>query len=283
MSAPIPNNAPAPDPACDPAIDSAPGSDVNPWPDVNPSVAARFQLWLASPRGLRHFDPATLTASDRRRFDAMRNPQRREEFAVSRALLAHAAVAASSVSLSHSGGRAALVCGPAGCAVGVDLEQHRPRDVASIAQFAFSRAESDALLALTSPQRERLFYSLWVMKEAMAKALQLPLLDALRSCVFHWQDGGWAGAVPTQRPWSLIAFEPGQRMSLAVACIGDDAAALPGLKIREWPSGYPENWEARSRVTTISSSTSTGERPGEPRPAFAAMRQNPGESSTCRT
>lgn len=281
MPAPILNNAPATDairdaildPLCDPPTDSAFR------PDVTPPAAAGLQLWLASPQGLRHFDPATLTASDRRRFDAMRNPRRREEFAVSRALLAHAGIAAPSLSLSHSGGHAALVWGPADCEVGVDLEQHRPRDAASIAQFAFSRAESDALLALTSLQRERMFYSLWVMKEAMAKALQLPLLAALRSCVFRWH-GGWSGAVPTQRPWSLIVLEPRPGMSLAVACVGDDGAAAFGLEILEWPPGYPaRRAHTGSRVTIIASSTAAHESPS----TFAAMRQNPGESSTCRT
>lgn len=210
--------------------------------DVSSAATASFQLWFATPQGLRDFDPAILTGSDRLRFDSMRNPRRREEFALSRALLAHAAVpAASSLSLSHSGDHAALASGPARCAVGVDLEQHRARDVASIAQFAFSEGESSALLALASPQRERLFYLLWVMKEALAKALQLPLLEALRTCAFSQQGGSWSASVPTQRCWSILAFEPRPKMSMAIASVaheGENLARIDlgfGIETREWP------------------------------------------------
>jgi hypothetical protein len=238
MSAPIPNKWSATDPVVDRAG----------RPDVNPRAATGFQLWFASPTGLRHFDPSVLTASDRRRYDAMRNTQRREEFAVSRALLAHVAVAAPS-SLSHSGGHAALVHGPSGSAVGVDLEQHRCRNVASIAQFAFSRVESDALLAMTSPQRERTFYSLWVMKEALAKALQLPLLEALRSCVFHRQDHGWIGTVPTRGPWSVTVFEPWSRCDripenhrlVAQCCPHRDGCITASPQVRIIPASSTAN------------------------------------------
>lgn len=211
--------------------------------EVTPPGAAEFQLWFATPQGRRHFDPAILTGAQRRRFDAIRNPQRREEFSVSRALLAHAAIpAARSLSLSHSGGHAALASGPAGYAVGVDLEQHRARDVASIALFAFTEKESSALLALASPERERLFYLLWVMKEALAKALQLPLLKVLRSCGFSQQGGDWSASLPTRRCWSILAFEPRPEFSLAIASVANEGEDLPGanlatcLETREWPS-----------------------------------------------
>lgn len=213
--------------------------------EITPAGAAEFQLWFATSQGQCHFDPVILTAAQRRRFDAMRNPRRREEFSLSRALLAHAAIpAARSLSLSHSGGHAALATGPAECAVGVDLEQHRARDIASIGRFAFSERESSALGALASPERERRFYLLWVMKEALAKALRLPLLEALRSCDFSQQGGDWSATVPTQRSWSILAFEPRPAFSLAIACVANEGKDLPsvgpgvatGIETREWPS-----------------------------------------------
>lgn len=257
----------------DPAFheDRVPDDPANDDParrrEVNPAGAAGFQLWFASPQALCHFDPATLSAADRHRFDAIRNLRRREEFSVSRALLAHVAVpAASAWSLSHSNGHAALAAGRAGWAagwtIGVDLEQHRPRNVASIAQFAFSERESSALLALASPQRERLFYSLWVMKEALAKALQLPLLEALRSCAFDSRGGSWSAAIPTQRCWSVMVFEPRPKMSLAVACIGDEGegSTCPGIiETWEWPTVPPARrqvaqWPCVAAITSASSS-----------------------------
>jgi hypothetical protein len=221
--------------------------------DVNPVAAAGFQpgfqLWFASPQTPDHFDPAILTEPDRRRFDSMRHPRRREEFSLSRALLARAAVpATASLSLSHSGGHAALASGPAGCAVGVDIERHRARDVASIAQFAFSESESAALLALAPPERERLFYLLWVMKEAFAKALQLPLLEALRSCIFNQRGSSWFGSVPTRHCWSVLAFEPRPKISLAIACVANQAEGLArtgleaSIETREWPLAPPDGW-----------------------------------------
>lgn len=244
MSAPIYHDAHEDLAYQDPAFheDLVPGDPAG-RREVNPAGAAGFQLWFASPQALCHFDPAMLSAADRHRFDAIRNPQRREEFSVSRTLLAHVAVpAASAWSLSHSNGHAALASSragwAAGWAVGVDLEQHRPRNVASIARFAFSERESTRLLALADSQRERLFYSLWVMKEALAKALQLPLLEALRSCAFDPQGGSWSAAIPTQRCWSVMAFEPRPKMSLAIACVGDEGKDLPcpGIETREWPT-----------------------------------------------
>lgn len=225
----------------DPAFNNDPARSR----DLTPPAAAGFQLWLASPAALTHFDSLMLTGmlagSERRRFDAMRNPRRREEFAVSRALLAHVAAPLASSSLSHSRGHAALAAGPAGFAVGVDLEQHRPRDIAAIAQFAFSDEETAALLMLASPERERLFYSLWVMKEAMAKALQLSLLDALHRCVFFQQTCGWTAVVPTDRHWSIRVYQPRADFSLALACIGDHATSCD-VQTREWPPQRVCHW-----------------------------------------
>jgi 4'-phosphopantetheinyl transferase len=249
--------------------------------DVSATVAAKFQLWFTPPRELPRFDAAILSAVDRRRFDAIHNPRRRQEFAISRALLADVAPPEpTALSLSHSGGLAALVAGPADVAIGVDLEQHRPRDVASIAQFAFGERESAALLALKSPQRERQFYRLWVMKEALAKALQLPLLEALRSCTFTRQDDTWLATIPTPSHWLVRVFEPQPGMSLAVACVGSAAQVLPqsgaiGIETCDWPPSRAARWPCVIALESTSRQDGCGSFP-------VSMRQNPQESSTCR-
>src|SRR5688572_26507359 len=91
------------------------------------------QLWLATPDAAQHFDPAQLTDDERDRMARLRREARREEFAVSRALLAHARrVAPSPVSesMNHSGGGYAALAQARVHPVlrlGVDLELHRAR------------------------------------------------------------------------------------------------------------------------------------------------------------
>ena len=66
---------------------------------------------------------------ERDRMARLRREARRQEFAVSRALRAHARRAApnpAGESMSHSGGYAALAQAPR-MRLGVDLELHRPR------------------------------------------------------------------------------------------------------------------------------------------------------------
>src|SRR5690606_3044228 len=156
--------------------------------------------WLALPAAARHFDATALTAEERARHAALRRPARREEFEVSRALLAHVASASHppgsglstpgsplldrAQSLSHRGGHCALLRLDAQRPAGLDLEVHRPRDVLSIARNTFGRAEHALLASLDGRRRERTFYVLWTMKEALAKALGLELLEALHGCSF---------------------------------------------------------------------------------------------------
>ncbi|HKE96981.1 MAG TPA: 4'-phosphopantetheinyl transferase superfamily protein, partial [Povalibacter sp.] len=145
--------------------------------------AARVALWLASPLARRHFDPSRLNDADAGLSRTLRNPDRAEEFVISRSLQQYLATPATTPqSLSHSGRYAALALAPAGIRVGVDIEQHRPRDLLAIARFAFAAEESAALAELEGAALEQEFYARWVMKEAMAKALQLPLLVASREC-----------------------------------------------------------------------------------------------------
>jgi 4'-phosphopantetheinyl transferase len=200
-----------------------------------------LQLWLAAPDAAQHFDPAQLTAGERDRYSRLRRPQRRQEFAVSRALRAYVLrdkPQPASESLSHSGGYAALALAPPELRVGVDLEVHRPRDVLATARTAFGDPEARALAAATPAGREQLFYVMWTVKEAFAKAAGLPLLEALRSCAVFVDDGEWQIRAPTSAPGCVAVYQPRADLTLAVMCIG---ATVP-IECSSWPPQQPAAW-----------------------------------------
>lgn len=200
-----------------------------------------LQLWLAAPDAAQHFDPARLTDEDRDRMARLRGAKRRQEFAVSRALRAHVRACArdpASESLSHSGGYAALAQAQPALAVGVDLELHRPRDALATARTAFCESETRALEAAAAPERERLFYAMWTVKEALAKALQLPLLEALRSCELLLDGPAWQVRVPTSAVGCIAVYQPRTELTLAVACIG----ATVAIDSWSWPPQRPASW-----------------------------------------
>lgn len=193
-------------------------------------------LWFADPAAQDLFDASTLSAADR----ARRRLRRAREFKVSRALKAFAHAEAHTYSLSHSAGHAALLIAPTGMRVGVDLEALRPRDVMRIARFAFHEQEVDALEATVDSARTELFYVLWTLKEALGKALQLNLLDALRHCVFTRNLTGWTGSAPTSAAWSAQVFRARADFVLAAAYVG--VSAPPPLKRWDWPPQRQAEW-----------------------------------------
>jgi 4'-phosphopantetheinyl transferase len=71
--------------------------------------------------------------------------------------------------LSHSGEHLAAAVAPQ--PIGLDLERpHRRRDVMALAQHMFAPDEVARLAALPEgPERERLFYTFWALKEARGK------------------------------------------------------------------------------------------------------------------
>jgi hypothetical protein len=201
----------------------------------------KLQLWLAAPEAAQHFDPAQLTEPERVRMARLRRAAKRQDFAVSRALRAHARLNAAhpaSESLSHSGGYAALAQAHPALRIGVDLEVHRPRDVLATARTAFSEAEAHALEGAAGAERARLFYAMWTVKEALAKALQLHLLDALRSCVLVVDGPEWQARAPTSSAGSVAVYQPRADLTLAVASIG----ASPAIECWSWPPQRPAPW-----------------------------------------
>lgn len=209
-----------------------------------------LQLWLAAPEAAQHFDPAELTGVERDRMARMRQSTRRQEFAVSRALRAHARRVArqpASESLSHSGGYAAFAQVHPHLHIGVDLELHRPRDALSIARTTFSESEARALQTAAPAERERLFYAMWTVKEALAKALQLNLLEALRSCELIVDGPAWQARIPTATAGCVAVYQPRTDLTLAVACIALEGAcdyldATVPIESWSWPPQQPASW-----------------------------------------
>jgi phosphopantetheinyl transferase (holo-ACP synthase) len=221
--------------------------------------AAAAEVWLATPAAARAFDPSKLGAADRASWDALHTIRRREDWASSRALLAAAPVSAGHASsLSHSRGFAALVHAPPDVAVGVDVEWLSTRDFLNMARTAYSPAEADELGSLGDPAELRArFYESWTLKEAFAKALRLPLADALGQCCFAISQESEAARVPTTRSWSATVFAPRPQLRLAVVMVADESAALPReLRTLEWPPTLAVSWPVvRSLVSGAAAAT----------------------------
>jgi hypothetical protein len=208
----------------------------------------KMQLWLAAPEAAQHFDPAQLTEPERVRMARLCRAVKRQEFAVSRALRAHVrreSTQPGSESLSHSGGYAALARAHPELRIGVDLEVHRPRDVLATARTAFSEYEARALEGAAGPERERLFYTMWTVKEALAKALQLHLLEALRSCVLVVDGPAWQIRAPTASAGCVAVYQPRADLTLAVASIG----ATPAIECWSWPPQRLASWPLSAAIS----------------------------------
>jgi hypothetical protein len=228
-----------------------------------------LQLWLAAPEAAQHFDPAQLTVDERSRFARLRRPERRQDFAVSRALRTHVRRGApepASESLSHSGGYAALARARPELRVGVDLQVHQARDVLATARTAFAESEAHAVAAAPSRERARLFYAMWTVKEALAKALQLPLLEALRSCVLAIDGPEWQVRTPTPAAGCVAVYQPRVELTLAVACIGERVT----IESWSWPPQQPAHWPLIAAIALAGADAHAAAGPGSAGAARAA-------------
>jgi len=157
--------------------------------------------------------------------------------------------AARGAGLSHSGGYVACGVGVEGI-VGVDLEWHRPRRALDLAGFAYAADESARIAALAEGGRDQAFLDLWVLKEAAAKALGLPLLTALARCEFSVADGRVEARLPdASLAWSAWLYAPRSGLRLAWLGIGSGARVEP--QCMEWIADVDElravRWECVAR------------------------------------
>jgi len=209
-------------------------------------------VWLATPDAARQFDPSTLSLTDRAEWDALHTDRRRLDWASSRALLGVVAVAGHQASsLSHSHGFAALARAPGQIAVGVDVEWLAPRDFLSLARTAYSTAEAEEFETLEDPSLlPGRFYETWTLKEAFAKALRLPLADALGKCCFTFSDGTATTTVPTTRYWRATVFAPRPQLRLALVLVADAGEALAADPVTiEWPPARAATWRVVRRLS----------------------------------
>jgi hypothetical protein len=204
-----------------------------------------IETWLASPEAADHFEPSRLVGRDREEWATLQTARRRRDWATSRALLGAVTVGSDQrSSLSHSHGYAAVALAPHSVTVGIDLEWMAPREFLWMANIAYCAAECDLLASLDDPQDLcATFYELWTLKEAFAKALHLPLVDALRQCRFVDAGLGPRADVPTTQHWRATVYAPRPQLRLAVARIADASAQLDApLEAFEWPQPRRSDW-----------------------------------------
>jgi 4'-phosphopantetheinyl transferase len=159
------------------------------------------------------------------------------------------------LSLSHSGGFAAVAASRVALRIGVDLECARPRDMSRLARFAFSEPEHSQLAALADDAaRAERFYILWTLKEAFAKALSLPLMASLRQCTFLETHGAWRGAVPTASTWVAHTFRASPTLVLSVAAILPSRVSLGNFSVstHEWPEPAAQTWGPLAALHSVS-------------------------------
>jgi len=130
-----------------------------------------------------------------------------------------------SFSLTHTRGMVACAVAPAGVAVGVDVECNDPAvDVQRLAARFFADSEIATLAALGDRARRERFFDLWTLKEAVVKALGVPLMPSLARVTFriderpNGRDIRFAGPlVGAGAPWTFALFTPADAYRLAVA------------------------------------------------------------------
>ncbi len=203
------------------------------------------ETWLATPEAADIFDPSRLVGRDREQWTALQTARRRRDWSSSRALLGAVSIESDQrSSLAHTRGYAALALVPLAVTVGVDLEWMTPREFLGMANVAYGADECALLASLDDPHELcSTFYELWTLKEAFGKALQLPLVDALRQCRFVDAGLGRRADVPTNRHWRATVFAPRPQLRLAVARIADAPAQLDApLETFEWPQPRRCDW-----------------------------------------
>lgn len=72
------------------------------------------------------------------------------------------------ISISHSQNRVAAAISQ-NVPIGIDIECHKPRRFAALANHYFSAAEAQTVSASPASSQQEIFYRLWCIKEAVAK------------------------------------------------------------------------------------------------------------------
>jgi 4'-phosphopantetheinyl transferase len=125
-----------------------------------------------------------------------------------------------SISLSHTKGRIAVAVAWS-VQIGIDVEYHRPRDFAALADQAFGPAEQQEVAA----EGQGAFYRIWTLREAMAKATGDGLALVLNR---HDLANGITGDQPIEKDrWTLHHLQPEPGYSLGLAWSGGRPKMVP--------------------------------------------------------
>jgi len=134
-----------------------------------------LEIWRTSAAAGRVL---SLTPEEQARAERMLNPMRRAQFSAGHTLLNRIHARHGSplcTSLSHSGPWIVAAVGRGG-PVGVDVERLQPnRPLDHLSQRFFPPEEHAWLAEFPEAERANLFYALWTAKEALFKALGMPV------------------------------------------------------------------------------------------------------------
>jgi 4'-phosphopantetheinyl transferase len=143
--------------------------------------------------------------------------------------------------LAHSG-RYAAYAFAAGCALGIDIEEHRRlRDGSRIVRRFFSPAECAEWSSLEAAERDAAFYRCWTRKEAYIKALGEGLSIPLNRFRVSLQRDASAALLHDEADpaaaerWAMVALAPadGYTGALALGERGRDVRVMPALTAAE--------------------------------------------------
>lgn len=120
---------------------------------------------------------------------------------------------------------------------GIDVEAARDSsDLVALAERFFAPSEAAALRALPSTEQRDLFYSIWTLKEAYAKARSLGFAFPFHGIAFRIENGAIETKFDSEiedhaEAWSFRLMRPTPRHWMAVALrVGD--ASSPDTKMR---------------------------------------------------
>ena len=148
-------------------------------------------LLLAGPDCVHRYRHALLDAADHLRCQQQPALAQRIDWQSSRFLKQQRRRLAPNTltTLSHSHGYAALLYGQQD-ALGVDLEQMRPRNF--VALLPWCARDEEIQWWQQQPSPTLAFYRLWTLKEALIKAANLDFpADLRRTGLFRLPEGGW--------------------------------------------------------------------------------------------
>lgn len=139
--------------------------------------------------------------------------------------------------ISHCHNQVALaVCSQK---IGIDIERNNnKRNIMAIAKNYYADSELKALQALPPSQQAKLFYQLWVLKEAIAKATGKGLGASLNNIELEITNTGIKQIKPNLEPLQLLCQQLNNNIWMGVSVITKQAVTT---NIKQLTSAAPES------------------------------------------